>query len=283
MPLFIIALLTALTPIMWGSTYIVTTELLPSGHPFLAALLRVLPAGIILILWTRKFPKGREWLKVLILGVLNIGIFQVMLFVAAYRLPGGLAAILGAIQPIIVLVLMASIAKMCIPKAAWMAAVIGVIGMVAMLYSPNMQVDFIGVIAALLGALSMACGTFLSRFWRVDLPLTAFTGWQLFFGGLVILPVFLVFESWPAMTMKNIIGYSYLCFFGALLAYLLWFQGIKRLSPAVVSSIGLLSPVTAFFLGWIFLGERLTLVSMIGFVMILGSIYAIQKALRPKS
>lgn len=85
------------------------------------------------------------------------------------------------------------------------------------------------------------------------------------------------------MTMKNILGYSYLCLFDALLAYLLWFQGIKRLSPAVVSSIGLLSPVTAFFLGWIFLGERLTLISMLGFVMILGSIYAIQKALRPKA
>jgi len=283
MPLFIVALLTALTPIMWGSTYIVTTELLPSGYPFLAALLRVLPAGLLLILWTRKFPKGNDWFKVMILGILNIGIFQVMLFVAAYRLPGGLAAILGAIQPIIVLVLMASIAKMRIPNAAWIAAIVGVIGMVAMLYSPNMQIDFIGVSAALLGALSMALGTFLSRYWRVDLPLTAFTGWQLFFGGLLILPVFLGFESWPEMTMKNILGYSYLCLFGALLAYLLWFQGIKRLSPAVVSSIGLLSPVTAFFLGWIFLGERLTLISMLGFVMILGSIYAIQKALRPKA
>lgn len=155
--------------------------------------------------------------------------------------------------------------------------------MVVMLYSPNMQIYFIGVSAALLGVLSMALGTFLSRYWRVDLPLTAFTGWQLFFGGLLIFPVFLGFESWPVMTMKNILGYSYLCLFGALLAYLLWFQGIKRLSPAVVSSIGLLSPVTAFFLGWIFLGERLTLISMLGFVMILGSIYAIQKALRPKA
>lgn len=283
MPLFIVALLTALTPIMWGSTYIVTTELLPSGHPFLAALLRVLPAGVILIFLTRKFPKGREWLKVMILGTLNIGIFQIMLFVAAYRLPGGLAAILGAIQPIIVLVLMATIAKMRIPNAAWIAAVVGVVGMIAMLYSPHMQVDFIGVLAALLGALSMACGTFLSRYWRIDLPLTAFTGWQLFFGGLLILPIFLLFENWPQMTFKNVLGYSYLCLFGALLAYLLWFQGIKRLSPAVVSSIGLLSPVTAFFLGWIFLGESLTLISMIGFVMILGSIYAIQRALRPQS
>lgn len=280
MPQILTILLTALTPMMWGSTYIVTTELLPSGYPFLAALLRVLPAGIILILITRILPNRHDWLKVIVLGVLNIGVFQVMLFIAAYRLPGGLAAILGAVQPIVVLVLMASIAKMRIPQVAWLSAFMGVVGMVLMLYSPTMKIDFMGVIAALLGAISMAFGTFLSRYWRVDLPLAAFTGWQLFFGGLVILPVFLIFESWPEMSLKNIVGYSYLSIFGALIAYLLWFRGLQRLSPAVVSSIGLLSPVTAFFLGWIFLGESLTLLSMGGFIMILASIFMIQKALR---
>lgn len=280
MPQILTILLTALTPMMWGSTYIVTTELLPSGYPFLAALLRVLPAGIILILITRILPNRQDWLKVIVLGVLNIGVFQVMLFIAAYRLPGGLAAILGAVQPIVVLVLMASIAKMRIPQVAWLSAFMGVVGMVLMLYSPTMKIDFMGVIAALLGAISMAFGTFLSRYWRVDLPLAVFTGWQLFFGGLVILPVFLIFESWPEMSLKNIVGYSYLSIFGALIAYLLWFRGLQRLSPAVVSSIGLLSPVTAFFLGWIFLGESLTLLSMGGFIMILASIFMIQKALR---
>lgn len=280
MPLIVIIFLTALTPMIWGSTYIVTTELLPSGYPFFAALLRVLPAGIILILLTRQLPKKWDWLKIMVLGGLNIGIFQIMLFIAAYRLPGGLAAILGAIQPIIVLVLMASIARMSIPKAAWFAAVLGLLGMVVMLYNPSMNIDIIGVVAALLGALSMAFGTFLSRYWRVDLPLASFTGWQLFFGGLLIVPLFINMEDWPLMTLTNVLGYSYLCLFGALIAYLLWFQGIQRLSPAVVSSIGLLSPVTAFFLGWLFLGQSLTLISMIGFVMILGSIFMIQRNLR---
>lgn len=280
MPLIVIIFLTALTPMIWGSTYIVTTELLPNGYPFLAALLRVLPAGIILILLTRQLPKKWDWLKVMVLGGLNIGIFQIMLFIAAYRLPGGLAAILGAIQPIIVLVLMASIARMSIPNAAWFAAILGLVGMVVMLYNPSMNIDIVGVVAALLGALSMAFGTFLSRYWRVDLPLASFTGWQLFFGGLLIAPLFITMEDWPIMTLTNVLGYSYLCLFGALIAYLLWFQGIQRLSPAVVSSIGLLSPVTAFFLGWVFLEQSLTLVSMIGFVMILGSIFMIQRTLR---
>ena len=274
-----IILLTALTPIMWGSTYIVTTELLPANHPFLAALLRILPAGLILIAWKRVFPKGKDWLKIAILGILNVGFFQAMLFVAAYRLPGGLAAILGAIQPLIVMLLMSGIAKVALPRAAWIAGIAGLIGMIIMLYSPNMKADMVGVTAALAGALSMACGTFFSRYWKVDLPLFAFTGWQLVFAGLFILPIFLTMESWPTMTIKNILGYSYLCLFGALLAYILWFQGIKQLSPAIVSTLGLLSPVAAFFLGWVFLGQKLSFISMIGFVVILGSIFVVQRSL----
>ncbi len=279
MPRYLLILLTALAPIIWGSTYLVTTELLPANHPFLAALLRVLPAGLILLVWQRVLPQSRDWLKIAVLGILNVGFFQAMLFVAAYRLPGGLAAILGAIQPLLVMVLMSLIAQNHVPRLAWFAGLLGIIGMVCMLYSPAMQVDNIGVIAALLGAVSMALGTFLSRYWKVNLPLLAFTGWQLFFAGLFILPIFWWLEAWPTMTTTNITGYVYLSLIGALLAYVLWFQGVKKLPAAIAASLGLLSPVTAFFLGWLFLGQSMTPLSIVGFVMILLSIFVVQKAL----
>ena len=96
-------LLTALAPAIWGSTYIVTTQLLPPDRPFTAALLRVLPAGLLLILAGRHLPRRGEWGRLLVLSALNIGVFQALLFVAAYRLPGGLAAVLGATQPLLVM------------------------------------------------------------------------------------------------------------------------------------------------------------------------------------
>lgn len=49
-------LLTALAPILWGTTYIVTTEMLPPDRPMMAALLRVLPAGILLLIFSRQMP-----------------------------------------------------------------------------------------------------------------------------------------------------------------------------------------------------------------------------------
>ncbi|WP_157222169.1 DMT family transporter, partial [Chromobacterium haemolyticum] len=96
-------LLTALAPAIWGSTYIVTTQLLPPDRPFTAALLRVLPAGLLLILAGRHLPRRGDWGRLLVLSASNIGVFQALLFVAAYRLPGGLAAVLGATQPLLVM------------------------------------------------------------------------------------------------------------------------------------------------------------------------------------
>ncbi|MBF0334491.1 MAG: EamA family transporter, partial [Alphaproteobacteria bacterium] len=101
-PSWLDVLATALAPAIWGSTYIVTTELLPPDRPFTAALLRVLPAGALLALhgWRRP-PRRGEWGRLVALSALNIGFFQALLFVAAYRLPGGLAAVVGAIQPLL--------------------------------------------------------------------------------------------------------------------------------------------------------------------------------------
>ena len=53
--------LTALAPAVWGSTYLVTTEMLPAGYPMTVAMLRALPAGLLLMLFIRQLPKGIWW------------------------------------------------------------------------------------------------------------------------------------------------------------------------------------------------------------------------------
>jgi drug/metabolite transporter (DMT)-like permease len=78
-------------PAVWGTTYIVTTELLPPGRPLLTAALRALPAGLLLLAVTRRLPHGDWWWRAAVLGTLNIGAFFALLFISAYRLPGGVA------------------------------------------------------------------------------------------------------------------------------------------------------------------------------------------------
>lgn len=277
-------LLTALGPAIWGSTYIVTTEFLPPDRPFTAALLRTLPAGLLLILFMRRLPRRSEWLRLLVLSALNIGIFQALLFVAAYRLPGGLAAVVGAIQPLLVMALAWAVdSRRPVRLAVW-ASVLGVVGMAVLLLSPTTVWEPIGITAALAGAALMAAGTFLTQRWRMDMPVLALTGWQLLLGALMLAPVTWLAEApLPAMTLVQVLAYIYLSLAGALLAYALWFRGVARLSPVAATSLGLLSPITAVLLGWVLLGQSIAGVSLLGLVMVLASILAVQWAMAGSS
>ena len=94
--------LTALAPVSWGTTYAVTTEFLPPDRPLFTGLTRALPAGLVLLALVRVLPRGAWWWKATVLGALNIGAFFPLLFLSAYRLPGGMAAVVGSVGPLFV-------------------------------------------------------------------------------------------------------------------------------------------------------------------------------------
>ncbi len=272
-------LLTALAPAIWGSTYIVTTQFLPPDRPFTAALIRVLPAGILLLLFTRRLPARGELGRLLILSALNIGVFQALLFVAAYRLPGGLAAVLGAIQPLLVMVLIWVIDRRAPGKITLLAALAGVFGMAMLLLSPQTVFEPIGIAAALLGASCMATGVWLTRRWQIDLPVIALTGWQLLLGGVMLAPAaWLIDAPLPALTPSQYAAYAYLSLAGACVAYGLWFRGITRLPGVAVASLGLLSPLTAAVLGWLVISQSLSGTALMGFIIVLLSILLVQRS-----
>ncbi|WP_068301912.1 EamA family transporter [Pararhodobacter sp. CCB-MM2] len=266
--------LAASAPAIWGSTYIVTTQMLPPGTPLTDAALRALPAGLLLMALTRQLPSRDWWGKLLILGALNFALFWGALFIAAYRLPGGVAATLGAVQPLIVLFLARFALGTPLSARGVAAALIGILGVALLVLGPTAALDPLGMAAALLGAVSMATGVVLTRKWRPEVSALTFTAWQLTAGGLLLLPVALALEpALPAMSPLNIAGFLWLGLIGAALSYVFWFRGIERLGPATVTSFGFLSPLTAVLLGWAIAGEALTPVQLAGAAIVLGCVW----------
>lgn len=273
--------LTALAPLIWGSTYIVTVTYLPGLDPLLVSLLRALPAGLLLLLITRQLPTGVWWPRVFVLGALNFSFFWWMLFIAAYSLPGGVAATVGAIQPLVVVFLARLLVGTPIMSVSIAAAVGGALGVGLLILKPSAALDATGIMAGLLGALSMALGTVLTRRWQPPVPLLTFTAWQLTAGGVLLLPA--LFGNLPALagfTSDNLIGVAYLGLIGAGLTYVVWFRGIARLNPNLVAQLGFLSPVTAVALGWLFKDETLSLLQWLGIALIFGSILLGQRGMR---
>lgn len=270
---------TAFAPIFWGTTYIVTTEFLPEYGPLTVATMRALPIGLLLILSYRTLPQGIWWWRSFALGGLNIGLFFALLFVATYRLPGGIAATVGSIQPILVILLSWAIFHERPRILTLFASVIGVIGVGLLVLAPTAQLDLVGIAAALGGASIMACGVVLTKYWERPVPLIVFTSWQLVAGGIILLPLALWFEQelFQLPTLHNWIGFGWLAILNTGLGYALWFKGIEQLQAWKVSFLGLLSPVVAVFAGYLVLGQTFSLIQVFGVVLILGSIIAAQQ------
>ncbi|GAA1719115.1 hypothetical protein GCM10009745_80060 [Kribbella yunnanensis] len=209
--------------------------------------------------------------------MLNIGLFFPLLFVAAERLPGGVAATLGAAQPILVAVLAVTILKQ--RPSGWRFAwgVVGVVGVGLVVIGPDAGFDVVGIVAGLAGAVTMALGVTLTKRWGrpEGVSPTAFAGWQLTAGGLFLLPVTLLFEGMPpAIDGRAALGYLWLGLVGGLLAYVLWFRGITKLPVTSVAVLGLLSPIVAAVLGAALLGQSLGPVELTGFALALAAILA---------
>lgn len=266
---------TALTPMVWGTTYLVATELLPAGRPLLAATLRALPVGLAIVAATRRLPQGIWWFRAGVLGLLNIGAFFALLFVAAFRLPGGVAATAGAIQPLVAAGIAAAVIGERFTGRTALAGTVGVGGVALLVLGPEAALDPVGVAAAIAGTVSMASGVVLTKHWGRPIDLLAFTGWQLTAGGLMLLPVTLAAEGVPAsVTSTNVAGFLWLATIGTGLAYANWFRGIQSLPVATVSFLALLSPLVATIAGWLVLDEGLTMVQVAGATLVVAAVAA---------
>ncbi|MEC8041609.1 MAG: EamA family transporter, partial [Pseudomonadota bacterium] len=224
------------------------------------------------------------WLgRLFILGALNFTLFWTALFVAAYQLPGGVAATLGAIQPLIVLLLAHRLLGAALSPLSLTAALTGILGVALLILGPDARLNTLGVLAALGGAGSMALGVVLTRKWQPPVPPLTFTAWQLTAGGLLLVPLALIFEpAFPVPDAKALAGLVWLGLIGAALTYYLWFRGIARLGPEAITGLGFLSPLSAVMLGWLVLGQGLSPLQSLGALIVLGSVWAGNVGGRPK-
>ncbi len=268
---------TLLAPIAWGTTYVTITELLPDGRPLLVAVMRVVPAGLVLLMagavvshWR---PRGAEWWPTATLALFNFGIFFPLLVVAVYRLPGGVAAAAGGLQPLLVAAL-SSLAGGRRPRPQDLAVgAVAASGVGLVVIRPGAHLDPVGLIAAVGANVSFAVGVVLTKRFPTPPNRLAATGWQLLMGGLVLLPLAALVEGTPpSLTGRNVAGFAYLSLAATGLAFVLWFNGVRRLPAAAPPLLGLAAPVTGAVLGWAILGQSLSPVQLTGFVVTLGAI-----------
>lgn len=272
-------LITAVAPIAWGATYFVTRQLLPADAPFWASALRALPAGLILLLVARRLPNGAWWWRSAVLGVLNVGAFFLLVYLAAQLLPTSVASSIMALAPLALagfawaLVGERPAVPMLVGAALGIAGVIAIVGLSGEVLPPW------GIAASAAALVLSSLGAVLTRRWAdPSTPLLATTAWQLTAGGLLLTTVAVVVEGAPpALGPSELAGFAFVSVVATALAFLCWFGGLAHLSAGSVGVIGLLNPVTGVLLGALVASEALTPAQLAGIALVLGGLLVGQR------
>lgn len=273
----------ALAAAIWGTSYIFVTAMLPN-NPIFTAAIRALGGGLPLLLLYHRLPHRSWWGKVVLLGTLNCGVFFAFLFVAAERLPGGVAGTLQSLGPIFTVLIAWPLLGDRPTPVRLGSVVLGAIGVMVLLSGGSLAFDPVGATAGVGAAISLALGGVLLNRWGRPAPLLVFTAWQLVVGGIELALMALLIGDVPStLTAQNLLAFAYLGLIGTTVAYALWFYGIEKLGAPVVAPFFLLIPIVAFALDAAIRGLIPTGVQGLGALVVLGSLFLGQQAGKHKA
>jgi len=267
------SLVTAIAPVAWGSAYLVTHQFLPADYPLYGAVIRALPAGLLLLAACRRLPRRSWWWRSVVLGTLNMGAFFALVYLAAQKLPTSVAATIMATAPVAMMLVAWAVLAERPRLAALLGAGVGIAGVCLMVLTRSATVDAVGVLASV-GAMTMSSfGYVLAKRWGGQVDLLASTSWQLIAGAVMLVPLAVAVEGAPpALPVPAVTAFGYLTVVATALAFAAWFAGLRHLSAGTVGLIGLLNPVTGVLLGTTLAAETLTAQQSAGLVLVLAGI-----------
>ncbi|RFC70574.1 EamA family transporter [Streptomyces sp. AcE210] len=266
-------MVTAIAPVAWGTNYFVTHEYLPAANPLYGAVIRALPAGLLLLAVRRELPRGSWWWKSLVLGALNMGAFFALVYVAAQLLPTSTASTIMATSPVVMMAIAWALLSEQPRLPHLVGAAVGIAGVCLMLLTGATSVDPLGVLASVAAMGMSSLGYILAKRWSQEVDVLASTSWQLIAGGVLLLPFAAAVEGAPpALDVPALLSFGYVAVVATALAFAAWFAGLRHLPAATVGLVGLLNPVTGVLLGTLIAGESLTTRQMCGLLLVLAGI-----------
>ena len=293
-------LLLILSAMMFASNGI-ASKLLLDGHitAWRLAQIRALSACAILAIYLwRKAPttfriKRSEILPLVSYGIIGIAMVQALYFVSISRMHVSIALLIEFTAPVWIVVYLRVVKRRHVPNQMWLALVLALTGLalIAQVWD-GLTLDGIGVIAGFGASFALAfcflCGESLTE--KRDNQ--SITMWGFFFAGFawcLVLPIWsfpfdLFTTSIPlagALEGSSTPGWVlilYVVLVGTIFPYLCVMAGLKNLKASTTSTFGLLEPIFAGIVAWIWFTESWTVIQLIGGVVVIAGIYMADQA-----
>ncbi len=273
--------------LIWGSTYLANLFAIQEIPPYFMAGWRFLIAGVLLFtlmfIQGKAIPTTKQWKNGALMGFLFLSIGNGALVKALEFIDSGMAALLIAFDPLLMVMAMWILIGIVPGKKNIFGTFLGIIGMVILIGQPSIMTSWGSLKGIGLVSLSMLSWTAASIYVsRVNLPESKgmSTAVQMLTGGIfLIIYSMLTGEthgfSLEQITTKGWLSWLYLVFFGSIIAFSSFNYLLHKVSPDKVSTGTLINPIVALFLGWMFNNEQVTLQSLIATIVLLSGVFFI--------
>ncbi len=281
----------ALVCFFWGTTWIASKEGVRHMPPLQMAGLRQLLGGLCYVLFFlvkgERWPRGKEWRSIFILGFLNFLIANGLSNWGVKYISAGLGSIIGAIFPLWLVVIGFFSAKSKMPTKAIIGLLLGFAG-VCIIFYEHLQdffnADFrIGIILSLIATWGWAFGTIYTKSHAAFFNPYFSIGLQMFVSGTALTIVsYTVTGAMPLTSIpwQSWLAIGYLVVFGSVISFIAYLFALQNLSTEQASLYAYVNPVVAVLLGWLIFSESLTLYIAVGGLVALSGVYLVNKAYR---
>jgi drug/metabolite transporter (DMT)-like permease len=268
--------------LIWGSTWMAIKLGLEDSPPFWSAGLRFVIAGIIILLAGKvrrlRYPSNvSEILQVSVPGIFMYGLSYMLVYWAMVHVDSALTAMLFASLPFFVAAFSIKMLKdEKLGLVGWLGLIVGFSGIVLIFYDSLLLSRFVlfGVILIVIASAAAAYGTVYIRARLREYNIAVMAGIQMSVGALMIITAAIVLEPLSAfkLTTRSVGALLYLSLFGSILAFLCYYWLLKRIRAVNVSQIAFITPIVAFALGSLVLGEVFTIYTFGGSILILAGV-----------
>ncbi len=284
---------------LWGTSMAAMTPLVSSAGPEFVASLRLLPAGILVLITTYLFKRDLKIYKCdlkwfLVFTIIDATFFQLFLTYGIEKTGAGLGSVLIDSQPLLVAILARAIFGNLINPIGWLGLLFGLGGIIFLgvpqeflgnwwLMSDTATTDVafnFGELWMLAASLAMALGTILIRFTCTKSDPVAVTGWHMVLGSVPLIIKHCLRSNFQIIPDWSIFDWGLMSFasiFGGAIAYGLFFYFANNKEITGFSTLAFLTPVFALLSGGFWLDERLTIVQWIGVVFVLISVFFVSQ------
>lgn len=293
-------LLLTLSALMFASNGI-ASKLLLDGHitAWRLAQIRAVSACAILALylWNRAPKtfriKRSEILPLVSYGIIGIAMVQALYFLAISRMHVSIALLIEFTAPVWIVLYLRVVKRKHVPNQMWLALILALTGLalIAQIWD-GLTLDGIGVIAGFGASFALAFYFLSGEALSGVRDNQSITMWGFFFAGLawcLVLPVwnfpFDVFTTSIPLggtlegnSTSGWVLILYVVLVGTIFPYLCVMIGLKNLKASTTSTFGLLEPIFAGIVAWIWFTESWTVIQLAGGVVVIAGIYLADQA-----